>query len=75
MKIRGVEIKTKGVDLHRVATGKIGRISEKVKVGKKDGKRKIAKRQWDSGFGVDDSVEDDEASAADDVRERRLIAA
>jgi DNA repair exonuclease SbcCD ATPase subunit len=75
MKIRGVEIKTKGVDLHRVATGKIGRISEKVKVGKKDGKRKIAKRQWDSGFGVDDSVEDEEASAADDVRERRLVAA
>ena len=73
MKIRGVEIKTKGVDLHRVATGKIGRISEKVKVGKKDGKRKIAKRQWDSGFGIDESVEDE--ASADDVDERRLIAA
>lgn len=60
MKIQGLEVKTKGVDLHRVATGKVGKITEKVKVGKKSkGGRKIAKRQWDSGFGVDENVEDE----------------
>lgn len=60
MKIQGLEVKTKGVDLHRVATGKVGKISEKVKVGKKSkGVRKVAKRQWDSGFGVDENVEDE----------------
>ena len=60
MKIQGLEVKTKGVDLHRVATGKVGKISEKVKVGKKSkGVRKIAKRQWDSGFGVDENVEEE----------------
>lgn len=60
MKIQGLEVKTKGVDLHRVATGKVGKITEKVKVGKKSkGVRKVAKRQWDSGFGVDENVEED----------------
>ena len=60
MKIQGLEVKTKGVDLHRVATGKVGKITEKVKVGKKSkGGRKVAKRQWDSGFGVDENVEDE----------------
>ncbi|KAF9698724.1 hypothetical protein EKO04_003317 [Ascochyta lentis] len=60
MKIQGLEVKTKGVDLHRVATGKVGKISEKVKVGKKSkGIKKVAKRQWDSGFGVDESVEEE----------------
>ncbi|KAJ4356967.1 hypothetical protein N0V95_002910 [Ascochyta clinopodiicola] len=60
MKIQGLEIKTKGVDLHRVATGKVGKVSEKVKVGKKSkGIKKVAKRQWDSGFGVDEEVEED----------------
>lgn len=60
MKIKGLEVQTKGVDLHRVATGKVGKITEKVKVGKKNkGGRKIAKRQWDSGFGVDENVEED----------------
>jgi myosin protein heavy chain len=59
MKLKRVEVKTQGVDLHRVVHGKVGKISEKVKIGKK-GKKKVAKRQWDSGFGVDDNVEDDE---------------
>ncbi|KAF3004351.1 hypothetical protein E8E13_009669 [Curvularia kusanoi] len=60
MKIQGLEVKTSGVDLHRVATGKVGKITEKVKIGKKNkGGRKIAKRQWDSGFGVDENVEDE----------------
>jgi myosin protein heavy chain len=60
MKIQGLEVKTKGVDLHRVATGKVGKVSEKVKVSKKSaGRRKVAKRQWDSGFGVDENVEEE----------------
>ncbi|KAH6620525.1 hypothetical protein C7974DRAFT_364169 [Boeremia exigua] len=60
MKIQGLEVKTKGLSLHRVATGKVGKISEKVKIGKKSKSgRKVAKRQWDSGFGVDEDVEDE----------------
>ncbi|KAJ4383806.1 hypothetical protein N0V86_000649 [Didymella sp. IMI 355093] len=59
MKVKGLEVKTTGVDLHRVATGKVGKITEKVKVGKKSKSgRKVAKRQWDSGFGVDENVEE-----------------
>lgn len=59
MKIQGLEVKTTGVNLHRVATGKVGKISEKVKIGKKSKSgRKVAKRQWDSGFGVDEDVEE-----------------
>ncbi|KAF1923370.1 uncharacterized protein M421DRAFT_425897 [Didymella exigua CBS 183.55] len=59
MKVKGLEVKTTGVDLHRVATGKVGKITEKVKVSKKSkGGRKVAKRQWDSGFGVDENVEE-----------------
>ncbi|CAO2657143.1 Nn.00g032690.m01.CDS01 [Neocucurbitaria sp. VM-36] len=59
MKLKRVEVKTQGVDLHRVAVGKVTKTSEKVKIGKK-GKKKVAKRQWDSGFGVDENVEDGE---------------
>ncbi|KAI4607341.1 hypothetical protein J4E80_009736 [Alternaria sp. BMP 0032] len=59
MKLKRIEVKTQGVDLHRVATGKVSKVSEKVKIGKK-GKKKTTKRQWDSGFGVDENVEDDE---------------
>lgn len=60
MKIHGLEVKTKSVNLHRVATGKVGKITEKVKIGKKSkGGRKVAKRQWDSGFGVDENVEEE----------------
>jgi myosin protein heavy chain len=59
MKLKRIEVKTQGADLHRVATGKVSKVSEKVKIGKK-GKKKVTKRQWDSGFGVDENVEDDE---------------
>lgn len=60
LKVKGLEVKTAGVDLHRVATGKVGKITEKVKVGKKSKSgRKVAKRQWDSGFGVDENVEEE----------------
>ena len=59
MKLKGVEVKTQGVDLHRVANGKVAKTSEKVKIGKK-GKKKVSKRQWDSGFGVDENIEDGE---------------
>jgi myosin protein heavy chain len=59
MKLKRVEVKTQGVDLHRVVNGKVTKVSEKVKIGKK-GKKKVTKRQWDSGFGVDENVEDDE---------------
>ncbi|CAE7207377.1 hypothetical protein PTNB73_07490 [Pyrenophora teres f. teres] len=59
MKLKRVEVKTQGVDLHRVVNGKVAKTSEKIKIGKK-GKKKVAKRQWDSGFGVDEAVEDEE---------------
>ncbi|KAI2474838.1 Myosin-tail-1 multi-domain protein [Pyrenophora tritici-repentis] len=59
MKHKRIEVKTQGVDLHRVINGKVAKTSEKIKIGKK-GKKKIAKRQWDSGFGVDEAVEDEE---------------
>ncbi|KAF1842268.1 uncharacterized protein K460DRAFT_181541 [Cucurbitaria berberidis CBS 394.84] len=67
MKLKRVEVKTQGVDLHRVATGKVAKTSEKVKIGKK-GKKKVAKRQWDSGFGVDENIEDgDEVNGEDPI--------
>jgi myosin protein heavy chain len=60
MKLKRVEVKTQGAgDLHRVVSGKVFKTSEKVKIGKK-GKKKVSKRQWDSGFGVDENVEDEE---------------
>jgi DNA repair exonuclease SbcCD ATPase subunit len=63
MKLKRVEVKTSGADLHRVIGGKVAKTSEKVKIGKK-GKngKKMSKRQWDSGFGVDENVEDEEAN-------------
>ncbi|KAJ4333133.1 hypothetical protein N0V87_007862 [Didymella glomerata] len=66
MKVKGLEVKTSGADLHRVATGKVGKITEKVRVGKKSKSgRKVAKRQWDSGFGVDENVEEQEIDGAE----------
>jgi chromosome segregation ATPase len=59
MKLKRVEVRTSGVDLHRVVNGKVAKTSEKVKIGKK-GKKKVSKRQWDSGFGVDENVEEEE---------------
>lgn len=56
MKSAQVVIKTQGVDLHRVQNGKVVKTTEKVKVTKKGGKRKVATRSWrDSGmFDEDD---------------------
>lgn len=59
MKVMGVEVKTRGVDLHKVANGKVTKVSERVKVGKKGARKKVTKRQWDSGFGVDENIEND----------------
>ncbi|OAG25799.1 hypothetical protein CC77DRAFT_1036590 [Alternaria alternata] len=64
MKLKRVEVKTQGVgDLHRVANGKVLKTSEKVKIGKKGKKKVSSRRQWDSGFGVDENVEDEELNA------------
>jgi chromosome segregation ATPase len=62
MRVKRVEVKTSGADLHRVVHGKVAKTSEKVKIGKKG--KKASKRQWDSGFGVDENVEDEEPLAA-----------
>ncbi|KAL6703712.1 hypothetical protein ACN47E_009406 [Coniothyrium glycines] len=55
MKLKRVEVKTTGADLNRVVTGKVVKTSEKLKIGKKGGKKKVTRRQWDSGFGVDEN--------------------
>lgn len=57
MKIKRIEVRSQNLDLNRVVAGKVTKTSEKVKIGKK-GKKKVTKRQWDSGFGVDENVED-----------------
>jgi chromosome segregation ATPase len=61
MKVKGVEVKTNGAgDLHQVFSGKITKVAEKVKIGKKKGPGiRKSKRQWDSGFGVDEMIEDE----------------
>ncbi|KAF2681210.1 hypothetical protein K458DRAFT_309808 [Lentithecium fluviatile CBS 122367] len=68
MKVKGVEVRTRGADLHKVSNGKITKVSERVKVGKKGGKKR-AKRQWDSGFGVDENIENegDELAPEDSI--------
>ncbi|KAF2844971.1 hypothetical protein T440DRAFT_297196 [Plenodomus tracheiphilus IPT5] len=61
MKAKRVEVRSQTVDLNRVVAGKVTKTSEKVKIGKKGvGKKKSSKRQWDSGFGVDENVEDED---------------
>jgi len=65
MKVKGVEVHTNGVDLHKVATGKIAKVTERVKVGKKTGKKR-SRRQWDSGFGVDENEEDVEEAGLEE---------
>ncbi|PSN70017.1 hypothetical protein BS50DRAFT_571327 [Corynespora cassiicola Philippines] len=70
MKYKGVEIKGNSVDLRRVVHGKVGKISEKIRIGKKKGgSKKVSKRQWDSGIGVDDNfeAEDDELALDEGV--------
>jgi chromosome segregation ATPase len=60
MKVKGVEVRTQGVEMNKVANGRITKVSERVKIGKKGGgKKKVTKRQWDSGFGVDENIEND----------------
>ncbi|KAF2641747.1 hypothetical protein P280DRAFT_468295 [Massarina eburnea CBS 473.64] len=75
MKVKGLEVKTKGVDLRKVADGKISKVSEKVKVGKKGkGRKVISERKWrDSGFGMDEE-EENEALGMAEVEEEGLFA-
>lgn len=67
MKLQRIEVKTQGVDLNRVVAGKVTKTSEKVKIGKKGSKKKASKRQWDSGFGIDENVEEEEVNGEDQV--------
>lgn len=61
MKTAGVTVKPKNLDLHRIANGKVTKVSENVRVGKRrSGRSKTHKRQWDSGVGMDEEVEDEE---------------
>jgi len=63
MKIKRIEVRTQGIDLNRVIAGKVTKTSERVKVAKKSaGKSKATKRQWDSGFGIDENVEDEDGA-------------
>lgn len=65
MKAQRIEVRSQPMDLNRVVAGKIVKAGDKVKVGKKSGgKKKVSRRQWDSGFGVDENVEDDEGEAS-----------
>ncbi|KAF2132310.1 hypothetical protein P153DRAFT_335097 [Dothidotthia symphoricarpi CBS 119687] len=59
LKAQGFETKTVGLSLHRPVTGRITKASDKVKIGKKVGsKKKVSRRQYDSGFGIDPDVEE-----------------
>ncbi|KAL5413031.1 hypothetical protein PMIN03_003958 [Paraphaeosphaeria minitans] len=62
MQVKGVVIKRKDTSLNKVSNGKVTKISERVKVGKKTRAGKIAKeRRWrDSGFGADSDIENEE---------------
>ncbi|KAF1949950.1 hypothetical protein CC80DRAFT_251134 [Byssothecium circinans] len=74
MKVAGIEVRTNGANLRKVAHGKVTKVSEKVKVSKKVGKmKKLNTRQWrDSGFGMD---EDEEAeNAQDELLDEEVLA-
>ncbi|KAF2202518.1 hypothetical protein GQ43DRAFT_455058 [Delitschia confertaspora ATCC 74209] len=61
MKVKGLEVRANGVELHKIANGRVSMLKDRVKIGKKDRK---TKRQYDSGFGVaedEDEDVDDEA--------------
>ncbi|KAL5384050.1 hypothetical protein DPSP01_005526 [Paraphaeosphaeria sporulosa] len=62
MQVKGVVIKKKDTSLNKVTNGKVTKISERVKVGKKTRAGKVAKeRKWrDSGFGADSDIENEE---------------
>lgn len=73
MKAANVTVKSQTVDLHRVQTGKVVKTTEKVKVGKKGSKKRVATRSWrDSGMFEDQ--EDDVKGGAEEVDEEFLAA-
>ncbi|KAF2192384.1 hypothetical protein K469DRAFT_554551 [Zopfia rhizophila CBS 207.26] len=53
MNVRGLEVKTNGIDLHKVANGKVTKTNENIKITKKKSGRRT-RRQFDSGIGVAD---------------------
>jgi DNA repair exonuclease SbcCD ATPase subunit len=75
MKTERIVVKTQGVDLNRVQNGKVTKITEKVKVGKKGqkGLKKVATRGWrDSGYGPDD---EGSAEAGPEINDEEFLAA
>jgi len=69
MKAANVVIKTQNTNLHRVQTGKVVKTTEKVKVGKKGSKKRVATRSWrDSGMfdGADEETKAGSQELADD---------
>jgi chromosome segregation ATPase len=74
MKAANVTVKPQSVDLHRVQTGKVVKTTEKVKVGKKGSKKRVATRSWrDSGM-FEDQEDDVKGGAAEEVDEDFLAA-
>ncbi|KAJ4293173.1 hypothetical protein N0V90_008455 [Kalmusia sp. IMI 367209] len=62
MQVKGVAVKSKAVDLHKVTNGKVAKVSERVKIGKK-GRKQLKERKWrDSGFGADSDIENEEVN-------------
>ena len=56
----GVVVKSKNTNLNKVSSGKITKVSERVRVGKK-GRGLVKDRKWrDSGFGADSDIENEE---------------
>lgn len=62
MQVKGVVIKKQNTNLNKVTNGKVTKVSERVKIGKKSRAGKIVKeRKWrDSGFGADSDIENGE---------------
>ncbi|KAH4607877.1 hypothetical protein HBH82_086960 [Parastagonospora nodorum] len=74
MKAAHVVVKARDVDLRKVATGKIVKTTEKVKVGKKGSKKRMTTRNWrDSGM-FEEQEDDDAKVGADEVDEDFLAA-
>ncbi|KAF2702741.1 hypothetical protein K504DRAFT_452983 [Pleomassaria siparia CBS 279.74] len=72
MKVNGLEVKTSGVTMHKVANGKITKVSEKVKITKKQRngiQTRKSKRVWDSGFGMDENEADEGVDEAEGLIE------
>ncbi|KAF2440397.1 hypothetical protein P171DRAFT_100359 [Karstenula rhodostoma CBS 690.94] len=62
LQVKGVVIKRQNTNLNKVTNGKVTKVSERVKIGKKSRAGKIVKeRKWrDSGFGADSDIENEE---------------